>query len=103
MRNIVKTLVIVFVLFAVPSFATPGQSDAVHVLSTKRYIFYFKVEKELIGGSVQVFDKGEKMVATAKIEHAKNIVDFFYLPAGIYNVKIKKGAEEFVFPYVNGQ
>ncbi len=103
MNSIVKILVIAFALLAIPSFASPGPNDAVHVLSTKRYIFYFKVEKDLIGGSVEVIDRSQEVVATAKIERAKNIVDFFYLPAGKYSIKIRKGAAEFIFPYVNVQ
>jgi hypothetical protein len=103
MNSIVKTLVIAFALLAVPSFATPRPANPVRILSTKRYIFYFKVEKELIGGSIEVVDSCQQVVATARIERVKNVVDFFYLPAGVYNVKIKQGDEEFIFPYVNTQ
>ena len=105
MKNIVKVLVIAFAfaLLAVPSFATPKPANHVHVLSTKRYIFYFKVEKELIGGFVEVLDGSQQVVAAARIGSARNVVDFFYLPAGIYTIKIKQGDEEFIFPYVNVQ
>jgi len=96
MKTIIS-FVIILVLFVAPAFAsgTPSDTNAVKVISTKRYIFYFKADKRLIGGTVEV--------GTENILQAKTIVDFFELSAGKYIIKIKKGAEEFVYPYVNQQ
>jgi hypothetical protein len=102
MKTIVS-LIVIIVLFATPTFASGTPADAVKVLSTKRYIFYFKADKRLIGGTVEIFDKNQHLVGTEKIIQAKTIVDFFNLSAGNYTIKIKKGIEEFVYPYVNQQ
>jgi len=104
MKTIIS-FVIILVLFVAPAFAsgTPSDTNAVKVISTKRYIFYFKADKRLIGGTVEVFDMNQNLVGTENILQAKTIVDFFELSAGKYIIKIKKGAEEFVYPYVNQQ
>jgi hypothetical protein len=89
--------------FAAPAFAAPAKGESVHILSTKRYIFYFKVEKNLIGATVEVVNSENKVVATEKVESTKKIIDFFYLAAGTYTVKIKKDAEVFSYTYENVQ
>jgi hypothetical protein len=102
MKTTIKTLVVILVLFAAPSFAAaPKPIELVHVLSTKRYIFHFKVDKALIGGTVSVFDGNQKLIMDAPISQNKNIIDFFQLSAGYYTIKIVKGDKQIVFEYVN--
>ena len=99
--GLVKSLIIVFVLFSSAAFAGHKKATPVHVLSTRSYIFYFKVQKEWVGGTVEVIDEAQNTVASERVDRMKHIVDFFFLPPGNYTVKIKKGTEEFEFCYAN--
>jgi hypothetical protein len=102
MKTITKSLIIAIVLLAAPSFAAiSSRVDSVHVLSVKRYIFHFKVDKSLIGAKVEVFNHKNDMVLTETVAHAKTIVDFFELPAGNYTIKITKGTTEYTYEYIN--
>jgi len=101
MKKIITTLVIAFAFFATPSLAAPAPNESIHVLSIKRYVFQFKVDKELIGATVEIFDECDTLIRTETVSHVRNIVDFFELSAGTYVIKIKKGSEEYVFEYLN--
>lgn len=101
MKSIFTFAIAALSLISVPSVAAHTKSESVQVLSTKRYVFYFKVDKKLVGGTAEVLNADQQVVATMTLEHPKNIVDFFYLAPGTYTIKIKKGTEEFSFIYEN--
>jgi hypothetical protein len=106
MKTTIKALVIIFALSAcaAPSFSycpKPNQALSVRVISTKRHIFHFKVDKELIGGTVDILFNNETLIETDRIVQSRTIVDFFSLQAGNYIVRIKKGEKEFTFQYEN--
>lgn len=98
MKALVKTMMVAAVLAASTAYAAP---DSVRVLTNKRYIVYFKVDKRLIGGKVEILDKDSVVVEKDDILTAKTIVDFFYLKPGKYTIRISKGTEEFTIPYDN--
>jgi hypothetical protein len=84
------------------AFAENGEKkEQVKVLSTKREIFYFKVEKKLIGATVEILDENQQVVKTEQIVNKKTIIDFFFLEDGNYTVSIKKDCEQFNFKYTN--
>src|SRR5277367_4129569 len=100
MKSMVKTLVVICALFATPSFASdPEPKELVRVLSTKRYVFHFKIVNELIGGTVSVFDGDYKLIMSESLTHNKNIIDFFELPPGYYMIRIKKDDKEVNIQY----
>jgi hypothetical protein len=101
MKTITAAAILFLSFASVSSFATAEKAESVQVLSTKRYIFYFKVDKSLVGGVAEIYTADNVQVGTEKIEHVKNIVDFFYLAPGTYTVKIRKDDKEFSFTYVN--
>jgi len=102
MKTTIKTLLIIFALYAAPSFAAaPKPQELVHVLSTKRYVFHFKVDKQMIGGTVSIFDGNHALIMNEAITQSKNIIDFFELAAGYYTIRIQKGDKEVNFEYTN--
>ncbi len=97
-----KKLVLILIVatsYTTSSFATPDQ--CIKILSTKRNIMYFKASKEMIGATVEIENFNHQIIETSTVEKSKTIVDFFFLPAGTYTVKIKKGDKEFDFEYSN--
>jgi hypothetical protein len=79
--------------------AKPGKP--IHVLSTKRYLFHFRLDKNLVGAKVEVWDECNTPVCSEMAAHTRNIIDFFELPAGRYTIRITKEKQEFFFAYVN--
>jgi hypothetical protein len=78
----------------------PSKYD-VKVISTKRYIFYFKVDKRLIGANVQILDENQKEVSSEMVLRSRMILDFFFLRPGNYTVRISKDGAAVSFPYAN--
>jgi hypothetical protein len=76
-----------------------GDPGPVKVLSTKRDIFYFKVDKALLGSTLEVFDKNGTKVIEQKIARRKVIVDFYYDQPGKYSIRISNGTQEQLFTY----
>src|SRR6187401_2336457 len=76
-----------------------GDPGPVKVLSTKRDIFYFKIEKELIGSTLEVFDKHGTKVIEQRIDKRKVLVDFYYDQPGTYSIRISNGTQEQLFSY----
>lgn len=74
-------------------------SHHVSVLSIKREIFYFKVDSEFIGATIEVYDSTGILQQTANVTRRRTIVDFFYMNPGIYTVRFAKGdmVEEFKY------
>jgi hypothetical protein len=66
MKNTIKALVIIFAFFATPSFAASQPTEPVKVISTRRYVFQYKVEKEIIGGTVEILDANQTLVRTER-------------------------------------
>jgi hypothetical protein len=76
-----------------------GDPGPVKVISTKRDIFYFKVEKEFVGALIEVFDKHGNKVIEQHIDKKKVIVDFYYDQPGKYTIRVSNGTEEQIFVY----
>jgi hypothetical protein len=76
-----------------------GDPGPVKVLSTKRDIFYFKVDKEFLGATLEVFDQEGNKVIEQKIEKRKVLVDFYYDQPGEYEIKVSYGPMERSFIY----
>jgi hypothetical protein len=74
----------------------PNES-LISVISVDREIFYFRVAKQLLGGTVDVYDQQGLVVHSEKVIKKKMIVDFFHREAGTYTIKITKGEHVEVF------
>jgi len=88
--------VILIVCSAMGALGDPGP---VKVLSTKRDIFYFKVDKEYVGALLEVFDKNGNKVIEQRIDKRKVIVDFYYDQPGRYDIRISHGSIERLYVY----
>ena len=95
-------LTILVLLISISAFSRQSpEKHHVSVKSVKREVFYFKVDKEFLGATVNVYDKKGILIATEKAARRKNIIDFFHYEAGVYTIVITKGVlvEEFECMY----
>ena len=69
----------------------------VSVLSVKREVFYFKVDKEFVGAFIEVYDQKGVLLIKEQVSKRKMIIDFFHREPGMYTIKIAKNGvvEEF--------
>jgi hypothetical protein len=88
-----KRTAIITCLFIVISsglLAKPKRPE-IQVLSKRFDIFYFKVQKEVIGAEIEVYsESGEKLMQDT-ITEKRTLIDFYYERPGHYTIKIKKG------------
>jgi hypothetical protein len=97
------TLILTCILLtSIPSLAKSTKTkthSSVHVLAKRLDIFYFKVDKDIIGAEIEVYsDSGEKLI-TGVITQRHAIIDFFYENPGHYIIKINKGDFHESFDY----
>jgi hypothetical protein len=93
------TLILLLLTASAASYAR-CKNAPVSVISTKRDVFYFKVNKVLVGSTLEVYSSTGEMIFTAKVCHRKAIVDFYLENAGTYSIKLKKGDKVEEFTYV---
>ncbi len=78
--------------------AKPRKEEVV-VLSTKREMFYFKVKKSFLGATIEVYDSSNKKTGSELVFAKRMLLDFYYMPADTYVIKIKKGDQLLEFQY----
>ncbi|HEV8513127.1 MAG TPA: hypothetical protein VGQ59_07610 [Cyclobacteriaceae bacterium] len=71
------------------------------VISDKKHVVYFKVNKSFIGGLVEVYDESQSCLEADSLPHTHTMVHFNEMPAGHYTVKVKKGNKLAEFSYNN--
>ena len=72
----------------------------VKVLSRARGIVYFKVNPEMIGASVEVYNEKGDLIYSDTVGSKKMLVDFFDEPSGSYTIHVIKNSKEEVIEYV---
>jgi hypothetical protein len=91
MKAAVKIFFLIFVSTTSVSYARPKpKRESIVVLSTKRGVFYFKVDKHLLGATIEVYNSSHDLTGKEFVYDRKMVIDFFYMPAGSYLIKIKK-------------
>jgi hypothetical protein len=75
--------------------------NPVSILAINSSIIYLKIDKNMIGASLEVEDENGNNLVIEKIMHRKVIVDFYFKKPGKYRIKIKMGDIEQVFTYEN--
>jgi hypothetical protein len=82
---------------------TTEPEATIKVISTKRHVLYFKSSKDLMGATIEVENECHQPVAvlTEQVKETKTLVDFFFLPSGIYTVKVIKDDIEINIEYFN--
>jgi hypothetical protein len=63
----------------------------IHVISKRLDIFYFKVQKEVIGAEIEVYSESGDKLMQDTITEKRTLIDFYYENPGHYIIKIKKG------------
>ena len=95
------TSLLFFFIVASVAFAKEGPGDpAVSVISTMNDVFYFKIDKEFVGASVEVYNAKDELIIAKVIPDRRSIIDFYYQDPGKYTIKIKKGEKEEKFVYM---
>lgn len=88
------------IVTSISSFAGSKPSTVpVSVISSKRDIFYFKVDKTFIGAVINVKDSSGKIVFTDSITRHKAIIDFFLSAPDTYTIQVKKDNQVMEFIY----
>ena len=96
MKNLITAALI---LIATSGLIASPKSEPVSVLSVKRDIFYFKVEKSFIGATIEVYANDGQLILTETVIRRKAIVDFYLENPGTYTIKLKKDDKEASFTY----
>ena len=65
--------------------------DPIHVLSTRMDVLYFKVDKEFIGGEIEIYSQDGVKLLSQKVVRRKVLIDFYYENPGKYIVHFSKG------------
>jgi hypothetical protein len=96
-------IIVLFVLLASVSvsFAKPRPRLDFKILSTKKHILYFKVNRAFIGGVVEVYDQNKTRIESDELPHTHSMIYFDEAPAGYYTIKIKKNDRLVEFKYKN--
>ena len=101
MKTIINTLVLALVLTTSVSYAgSKPKKESITVLSTKHEVFCFKADKKFLGATIEVYDSNNKMTGKEIVFDRRMIIDFYYLPADTYRIKIMKDNELLEFQFV---
>src|ERR1700755_2669927 len=98
MKKIILAFTILFTSYN--AISSPLKDSLVVVLNTSNDIFYFKIDKTMIGGIVEVFSANGELVASQNLESKKLIIDFFEMNPGDYKIVVKKENVEETFTYI---
>ena len=77
------------------------QRKELTIISNKKRVVYFKVDKSFIGGYVEIYDDSKTCLEADSLPHTHTMVHFEEMPAGHYNVIVKKGMKSTEFNYDN--
>lgn len=78
-----------------------SKNHPIAVRSISSNIFYFKVDKQYVGATIEIMDLNGNVLQSATINSRKIIIDFFYKMPGKYIIVIKKGDLSECFEYEN--
>lgn len=101
MKATINTLILVLVLATSVSYAgSKPKKESITVLSTKHEVFCFKANKEFLGATIEVYDSNNNLTGKEIVFDRKMVIDFYYLPADTYTIKIKRGNELLEYKFV---
>lgn len=102
MKTVIRILTIMVLANSVALAQTESgpRNTTVMVLAAKGDIFYFKVDRKLVGSLVEVFDIHDQLVGSGKLPTRKMLIDFYEMEPGNYHIKLTKGKETKELDYV---
>ena len=101
MKKIIFLVAVLLLIIARSSYAKPIPKNDLTIISVKKHVVYFKVDKSFVGGSVEVFNAGKECVEADSLPHTHTMVYFDEVPAGHYTIKVRKGKHSTEFEYIN--
>jgi hypothetical protein len=100
-ENMKKVIFAIAILFSTyHAIGSPLKEIPVVVLNTSHDIFYFKIRKTMIGGTVEVYNPSGQLVASQNMDNKKLIIDFFDMAPGDYKIVVKKDNVQETFNYI---
>jgi len=69
-------------------------TEAIRGVSEKPVWFMLKMNKQFVGGEVQVYSGGSALILSQKMKKRKVSIDFSQVMAGEYIVRVLKGNEQ---------
>ena len=89
-----KYIVLILLWFGVsPNQLIASDIVADNTSSSDEAVFFLKAEKQLLGGSVLVFNENFDLVTVSTIRRRRLEIDFSTADFGVYTVRIIKGNE----------
>ena len=87
-------LTCITILFAALSLTVQAKPDSAHkhisVLSIKKEVFYFKVDADFMGATVEVTDSTGTVFFSAEVSSKRSLIDFFFLEKGKYTIHFER-------------
>ena len=89
-------LTCIAVLFSLLTVGTQAQPETmahhrhISILSMKKEVFYFKVDADFIGATVEVTDSTGTVFFSAEVNSKRSLIDFFYLEKGKYTIHFER-------------
>lgn len=92
-------ITLLFAILALTTYANPDSTQHKHisVLSMKKEVFYFKVDADFMGATVEVTDSTGAVFFSAEVSSKRSLIDFFFLEKGKYTIHFERNGvvEEF--------
>jgi hypothetical protein len=101
MKKIIFLVGVLILVLITASYAKPKPCRDLKIVSVKKHILYFKVDKSFVGGLVEIYDETKSCLEADSIAHTHTMIYFDEMPAGHYTVKVKKGEKSAEFNYDN--
>src|SRR6185369_15906001 len=99
MRTIFN-LLLALVLCTAASYAGSPTKVPIKVLSTNNEMFRFKADEKYLGAIIEIYSSSNVLTGKEFVFDRKMVIDFYYLPADTYSIKIKKGDELLEFQFI---
>ena len=79
---------------------TAPKKVAIVVRSTKYDVFSFKADKKFLGAIIEVYNSSNKLTGKEILFDCRMVIDFYYMPADMYTIKIIKDNEVLEFQFI---
>jgi hypothetical protein len=96
-------ITVLLLLVGAASYSRSDPHTKMVILSNKNHVLYFKVDKSLVGGIVEIYNENNVLLESDELPHTHTIIYFDEMPRGCYIVKVKKGDMLLEFSYENFQ
>jgi hypothetical protein len=101
MKTMVRVSLMVLLVMGVVLSTLASPVEEVSVVPSKyKNLFVFKIDKQYVGATVEVYYSNGDLVAAQKIKKRKMIIDFCDTKFGEYTIRVVKGDKKQEFYYV---